>query len=123
MTQVDSLAALTRLRRQPDRFRRQITLLIPELGTEKTQAADLRIRAYQRDCGCSAGAASLFIAMAVSTAFIGIHYGWMSWAFVVRLPFVLLISFIAGGVGKILALALARRRFDRELDLLIRTFA
>ena len=123
MTNVQSLAGLIRLRQRPDRFRQQITFSIPEVPTDSAQAADQRIRGYQRECGCAAGAAFLFAAMSLSATFFGVRYGVVSWEFVIRLPLVLLISFVAGGAGKMAALIRARRRLDRELDLLIRSFA
>jgi hypothetical protein len=121
MIEVDGLLTLLQLRRRPDRFRHQVSLVIPTLAAERLRTVERRLRAFQRDCGCSSGAIFLFAALLISLALLGIRHGWTSWGFLGRLPWALLVSFAAAGLGKSYGLVRARRRFDRELDLVIRT--
>jgi hypothetical protein len=87
---------------------------IPDLDPRQSRRLERRIRAYIRSCGCAEGAASALIGAILVIGFIAFRT-WTrgpQWSDIAWLAVGLFLAVVAGGLGKLLGMAIARLRFE-----------
>ena len=105
------------MRRTPA-FPEGLVAAFPEREAELRPLLDRAAR-YRRDCGCPVGAAFLVASLAVAVAFVARAPAGGIGALLTQVVVALLFVFVAGVVGKLLGIAVARIR----LALLCRSLA
>jgi hypothetical protein len=91
-----------------------IVLDLQDLDPARAQELGARLTRLRSECGCAAGAKSMWAAALVALAALAAAYGW-STALLVRLPLVLVAAAIGAVSGKVAGIALARRAYSREV--------
>ena len=96
---------------------------IPGLEAPCAQQLELRMRAYIEACGCAEGAAAALIGMLSVLGWVvhGVVLRGPRWSDFATAATGLLLAVLAGGLGKLLGLAIARLRFERSCVRAIRS--
>jgi uncharacterized membrane protein len=88
---------------------------IPDLDPLQSRRLERRIRVYIRSCGCAEGAAAALIVAILAIGFIAFQ-AWTrgpQWSDIVWVAVGLFLAVVAGGLGKLLGVAIARLRFEQ----------
>ena len=98
---------------------RPLVLALPGVSPEDGFSAAARIVSYTRECGCSLGAKCMAASFAITLVTFAFKYGVLSPSFFWRVPVAVLCAFAGAALGKVYGIARARRRLNREINLLI----
>jgi hypothetical protein len=92
-----------------------LKIAIDGLNRNAAQLLKSRIGTYVRACGCAEGGAGAFIALLGVMGFITIRIGvrGVQWSDLGTVAIGLLLAVLAGGLGKLIGLTIARLRFER----------
>jgi hypothetical protein len=107
---VRNAADLAALRRLRERRRLHVALRVPGLAPDTARQWEARVNSNLHDCGCRASAQAMMVALAGSVIWQWLFSGWGISRWPAFLLQTILIVFLAGGVGKFLALAWADAR-------------
>ena len=91
-----------------------VEVRIPGLNPVHSRRLERRIRAYIRACGCAEGAAAALIGATLAIAFVTIQE-WTrgpQWSDLASLAMGLFLALLAGGLGRLLGITIARLRFE-----------
>lgn len=72
-----------------------------------------KINEYKKECGCSLGAKTMTAVFILCVLIIAIQNGFLTAAFVKKIPFVLLMSFLGAAAGKIAGIGYARFKLKK----------
>ena len=111
---IRTTADLETLKRNAHAFRTLpragLVVSIPGLSAHQSRQLERSIRAYVRSCGCAEGAAAALIGAILVVGFIAFRI-WMrgpQWSDVALVSLGLFVAVLAGGLGKLFGLAIAR---------------
>jgi hypothetical protein len=96
-----------------------LVIQLPQLPAGEAKVIAARLDQARSECGCSLGAKCMISGTAVALAWLTFRLGFLTPAFLWRLPLALLFALLCAGAGKAVGLLLARRRLRRDIRFLL----
>ena len=101
---------------------RPVVLAVPEIPAADAFAVAERLNRDRTECGCSLGAKAMTAGFVLTLAALMVGYGPFALAFLERSPLALAAAFAFAAVGKVIGIAMGRRRARREVSRILETF-
>ena len=86
-------------------------------------AAAEQLNKDRSECGCSLGAQTMTAAFCITVGLLMLQYGALTPAMWKRLPIAAAVAIVSAAVGKIIGIAMGRKRARREVARILATFA
>jgi len=99
-----------------------LILNLPGMSPAEGFAAAEHLNKYRSECGCALGAQTMTAAFCVTVGFLMVNYGALTPAMLKRLPIAAAVGIISAAVGKIVGIAIGRKRARREVARILATF-
>jgi hypothetical protein len=104
-------------------LRRPVILSIPGMSPPEAFAAAERLNKDRNECGCALSAQAMTAAFLIVLALLAIRYGLFTLALLERLPIAIVAAVVFAALGKIVGIAIGRKRARREVARILATFA
>jgi len=103
-------------------LKQPLILSIPGMTPSEAFAAAERLNKDRNECGCALGAQAMTAAFLITLALLAIRYGPFTLALVERLPIAIAAAIVFVALGKVVGIAMGRRRARREVARILATF-
>jgi hypothetical protein len=93
-----------------------VTRVAPEIGSPVAESREVseRLVRLRAECGCAWGARAMCLGLVASLVVLGTTYATVV-GFLLHAPIALGVAAVSGGVGKTVAIAVARHRYRRAI--------